>query len=69
MSTITLRSTLHIPEACRGNTRTKWRALTLRHRVVAAPVLGAEVIPAFIPVWLAHPRRAQVQKPTSVAAH
>lgn len=68
MSTITIRSTLHIPEACRGTTRTKWRALTLRHRVVAAPMHSAEVIPRFIPVFLAQPRRAQVQA-TSVASH
>lgn len=68
MSTITIRSTLHIPEACRGNTRAKWRVLTLKHRIVAAPGRGAEVIPHFIPVFLTQPRRAQVQT-TSVTAH
>lgn len=79
MSTITIRSTLHIPEACRGTTRAKWRVLTLKHRVVAAPMNSAEVIPRFIPVFLAQPRRAQVQmvslassstaRTTSVAPH
>ena len=71
MSHITLISvapTLRLPESSRGTTRSKWRVLTLKHRVVAAPTNSAEVIPRFIPVFLAQPRRAQVQA-TSVASH
>lgn len=65
---ISLAPTLRLPEHKRGTTRTPWRALTLRHRIVAAPTNSAEVIPRFIPVWLAQPRRAQVQT-TSVSSH
>lgn len=65
---ISVAPTLRLPEHKKGTTRTQWRVLTLKHRVVAAPVQGAEIIPRFIPVNLAHPRRQQVQT-TSVTAH
>ena len=66
---ISLAPTLRLPEHKRGTTRTKWRILTLKHRLVPAPTNAAEVIPTFIPVWLKQPRRAQIQQPTGVTAH
>ena len=48
---ISLAPTLRLPEHKRGTTRTAWRVMTLKHRLVAADLRDqAEIIPSFVPV-------------------